>query len=462
MIIRFCNHQQVCVKIRTTRTITNSNLTFPEMFNMRPVYRLLAVFILTNFSLVASAENWPGWRGPRGDGSSTSKSLPMEWDAATGKNILWKTPLPGTGHASPVIWGDHVFIATCDTELHSRQLLALDRNSGKILWNREVLKSRLEKKHSLNSFASSTPATDGKLIYVTFFEAEDREIAAPNVGGARNIYPGKMIAAAYDFQGNLKWLVKPGDFISAHGFNTCPVLHNDLVILNGDHDGKSYIMALNKDTGETVWKTERKYGIRSYATPLLRTIDGQQHLVVSGSKRVVSLNPNTGKVRWIIEGPTEQFVASMVFDGSLFFVCAGFPTYHVMGIDPRGSGDVSDSHVKWHVTNVRCYVPSPVVVNNFLMVADDRGTANCFSTKDGTRLWQDRLGNHFSASLLTANGLAYLLADDGTMKIVKPGPVLEVVAENKLAEFCYASPAIAHDQLFIRGENHLFCIGKRK
>ncbi|MEC7567263.1 MAG: PQQ-binding-like beta-propeller repeat protein [Planctomycetota bacterium] len=429
---------------------------------MCPVYRLFSVILITCVPLAASAENWPGWRGPRGDGSSTSQSLPMQWDAATGKNILWKTALPGTGHASPIIWDDHVFIATCNVELQSRQLIALDRKTGKILWNREVLKSRLEKKHSLNSFASSTPATDGKQVYVTFFEAEDREIPAPNVGSTRQIYPGKMVAAAYDFKGNLQWLVKPGEFISAHGFSTCPVLYKDLVILNGDHDGKSYILALNNQTGETVWKTERKHGIRSYATPILRTIDGQQHLVVSGSKRVVSLNPDTGQVRWIVEGPTEQFVASMVFDGSLFFVCAGFPTYHVMGIDPRGSGDVSESHVKWHVTNVRCYVPSPVVIDNFLLVADDRGTANCFHTKDGTRLWQDRLGNHFSASLLKANGLAYFLADDGTMKIVKPGTTLQVLAENRLGEYCYASPSIAHDQLFIRGENHLFCIGHSK
>lgn len=450
------------VKWIPIETLTNYHLTLHEIVIMRPIYRLLTVLLIPILTLVATAENWPGWRGPRGDGSSTSQSLPLEWDAATGKNILWKTPIPGTGHASPIIWEDHVFIATCNIQTQSRQLIAIDRKSGKVLWNREVLKSRLEKKHSLNSFASSTPATDGKLIYVTFFEAEDREIPAPNVGGARNIFPGKMVAAAYDFEGNLKWLVKPGDFISAHGFSTCPVLYKNLVILNGDHDGQSYIIALNNKTGKTVWKTERKYGIRSYATPLLRNIDGEQHLVVSGSKRVVSLDPDTGQVRWIVEGPTEQFVASMVFDGSLFFVCAGFPTYHVMGIDPRGSGDVSDSHVKWHVTNVRCYVPSPVVIDDFLLVADDRGTANCFHTKDGTRLWQDRLGNHFSASLLKANGLAYLLADDGTMKVVKPGPVLQVVAENRLEEYCYASPAIAHDQLFIRGENHLFCIGKAK
>ena len=162
----------------------------------------------------------------------------------------------------------------------------------------------------------------------------------------------------------------------------------------------------------------------------------------------------------VVEGPTEQFVASMVYDGELFYMCAGFPTYHVMGIDPRGQGDVTESHVRWHSKEVRCYVPSPVVIGDYLIVADDRGTANCYSTKDGARQWLNRLGNHFSASLLQANGLAYLFADDGMTKIIKPGKELEVVAENPLHEYIYASPAIANNRLFIRGEKHLYCIGK--
>ena len=131
-----------------------------------------------------------------------------------------------------------------------------------------------------------------------------------------------------------------------------------------------------------------------------------------------------------------------------------------MGIDPRGKGDVTESHVRWHSKEVRCYVPSPVVIGDYLIVADDRGTANCYSTKDGTRLWLDRLGNHFSASLLHANGLAFLIADNGTTKIVKPGSELEVIAENSLNEHVYASPALANNRLYIRGEKHLYCIGK--
>ena len=421
---------------------------------------LLALFITALIFTPTHAENWPGWRGPRGDGSSNSQSPPLQWNAETGDGIVWKTEIPGIGHASPIIWEDHAFIVTCDLDAQMRQLIALDAKKGDILWKRDVINAKLEKKHALNSFASGTPATDGKLVYVTFFEAGDQEIIAPNVGSERKIFPGKMVVAAYDYEGNQKWIVKPGEFISAHGYSSCPVLYKDLVIVNGDHDGDSYILAINKNTGETVWKTKRSYGIRSYCTPLIREIDGRTQMVFSGSKHIISLNPENGNVHWVVEGPTEQFVASMVYDGELFYMCAGFPTYHVMGIDPRGKGDVTESHVRWHSKEVRCYVPSPVVIGDYLIVADDRGTANCYSTKDGTRLWLDRLGNHFSASLLQANGLAYLIADNGLTKIVKPGKELEIVAENPLNEYVYASPALANNRLFIRGEKHLFCIGK--
>ncbi|MEO8496954.1 MAG: PQQ-binding-like beta-propeller repeat protein, partial [Planctomycetota bacterium] len=159
-----------------------------------------------------------------------------------------------------------------------------------------------------------------------------------------------------------------------------------------------------------------------------------------------------------IDGPTEQFVASMVFDGNLFFMSAGFPDHHVMGIRPDGTGIVTDTHVAWHQTSAKCYVPSPVVLDGYLIVADDRGTANCFDASTGEPLWKERLGTHFSASLIHANGLVYLIADDGITSIVRPGSKLDVIAENPLGEASYASPAVSDGQLFIRGERNLYCI----
>jgi outer membrane protein assembly factor BamB len=423
---------------------------------------LAIVAVLCLLTSSASAENWPGWRGPRGDGTSLEKNVPITWNGTTGENVAWKVELPGEGHASPTIFGNRIFVVTCLPEEKERALISLDRRTGKQLWKKTVVTSPLESKHTLNSFASSTPTTDGEHVYVAFLQVGTRKVPAPNTGNSRPITPGEMVVAAYDFEGNRKWMVKPGSFVSAHGFCSCPVIFEDLVIVNGDHDGESYVVALNRDTGKTVWKTPRRHKTRSYVTPLIREINGKQQMVFSGSKCIVSLDPRTGKMLWNVEGPTEQYVASMVYDNEKFYMAAGFPTHHVMAVRPNGVGDVTKTHVAWHTKEVKCYVPSPVLVDNYLIVADDRGTANCFETTKGERIWQGRMGSHFSASLVTAGGLVYFQADDGKTKVVKPGKDMEIVSENELGERSYASPAISDGQFFIRGEKHLFCIGATK
>jgi hypothetical protein len=297
---------------------------------------------------------------------------------------------------------------------------------------------------------------------VAFQEVDGQTEPSRNTSTPRPVTIGRMVVAAYDFQGNQRWLVRPGDFTSVHGFCSSPVLYEDKVILNGDHDGDSYIVALKKATGETAWKRPREHKTRSYVPPLIRETSGRTQMVFSGSLCVVSLDPNDGSRHWKIDGPTEQYVASMVYDGKLFYLAAGFPTFHVMGIRPDGEGNVTDSHVAWHVTDAKCYVPSPVVIDGYLFVADDRGTANCFEAATGERIWQERLGNHFSASLVTAKGLVFFLADDGTMTIVRPARTLEVVEINELAEECRASPAIAQGRIYLRGDKHLYCIRARE
>ena len=426
-----------------------------------PRFRVVANLVIALFVsgvVVAHGENWPGWRGPRGDGTSVDTEFPLEWDGASGKNIAWKVETPGVGHASPIVWGDRLFLVACLEEEEERILICFDSRTGKGLWQRTVLESPLETKNKLNSHASSTPATDGELVFVAFQEVDGTMVESRNTSRPRPITAGRMVVAAYDFAGNQRWLVKPGEFASCHGFCSSPILYGDKVIVNGDHDGDSYIVALDKATGETVWKRPREHKTRSYTPPLIREVDGRTQMVFSGSHCVVSLDPGDGSRHWKIDGPTEQYVASMVYDGKLFFMAAGFPTYHVLGIRPDGKGNVTDSHVAWHVTNVRCYVPSPVLAGDYLFVADDRGTANCFDTATGERLWQERLGNHFSASLIAAQGLVFFLADDGTMTLVRPSAELDVVRKNELGEECRASPAISDGRLYLRGMENLYCI----
>ena len=410
---------------------------------------LLTIGLLAAVSV--RAENWPCWRGPRGDGTSVEKQVPVRWDGAAGENIVWKTPLPGRGHSSPIVWGDQLFLVSCVEENQARVLLSVDRNSGRILWQRPVINAPLEKRHNLNSHASGTPATDGQLVYVTFLEAD--------FGSNKEVTPGNMVVAAYDFDGKQRWLVRPGRFSSVHGYCSSPIIFEDLVIVNGDHDGDAYIVALDRATGQIRWKTPRENKTRSYCTPIIREIDGRTQMIFSGSLCVVSMDPRDGSRHWIIDGPTEQFVASLVYNGKLLFLTAGFPEHHILAIQPDGRGNVTNSHVVWRTTKGCSYVPSPIVSGEYFLVAADNGIASCFVADTGERVWMERLGNHYSASLIEANGLVYFLADDGEMKIVRPGRQLEVVAVNQLGEYCYASPAVSEGKLFLRGEKHLYCIG---
>src|SRR5436190_4202562 len=400
--------------------------------------RLLPAFFLLLLSApLFAADNWPMWRGPMGDGSSTEKNIPTKWNFKTGENIAWKVEIPGSGHSSPIVWGDRVFVVSClggaDDKMpdqktrHDRVLISLDRKTGKTIWQQSVVESPLEKKHGLNSFASGTPATDGKLVYVTFLAADGQ------VDGSRT--PGDMIVAAYDFDGNQKWLVKPGRFASDHGFCSSPVLFEDKVIVNGDHDGNGYLVALDKATGKQIWKTDRPNKTRSYVTPIIRDVAGRTQLMMSGSKSVASYDPRTGKEQWYMDGPTEQFVASPVFDGELLYLTAGFPEYHILAIKPTGSGHLTDDAIAWRTNKSPSYVPSPILCGEHFLIVSDDGVASCYHAKSGELLWTGRIGGkHFSASLVTAGGLVDFLADEGTTKVIRPSAKLDVVADNDLGE----------------------------
>ncbi len=411
----------------------------------------------------AVAENWPAWRGPRGDGSSLEKNFPDHWNGPRGENIAWKVEIPGQGHASPIVWDDRIFVVTCREDSQERLLLCLDRASGRILWQQIVLRAALERKNPLNSYASSTPASDGKLVYVTFFESDP---AAPaNTAGAKYAKqpasPGWMVVAAYDFDGKRRWLVRPGAFNSPHGFCSPPLVFEDLVIVNGDHDGDAYLVALKRATGETVWKVPRTHRIRSYCPPLVRQIDGRTQMVLAGAECVASYDPRNGKQHWVIEGPTEQYVASLVYNGKLFFMTAGFPTFHILAIRPDGQGDVTKTHVVWQTTKGCAYVPSPILSgdNRHLLVVSDGGMASCFEAQTGERYWMERIGPHFSASPIQADGRVFFVSDRGVTTIIRPGPKFSVESKNELGEDCYASPAVSHGRIYIRGEKNVYCIG---
>ena len=277
----------------------------------------------------------------------------------------------------------------------------------------------------------------------------------------------KVIVAAYDFDGNEVWRKSPGDFQSAHGFGIPPILYKDLVIINCDQDAEkhtkpAYIVALNKATGEEKWRIDRPNRIRSYTPPFIAEAGGKMQMVLTGCKTVASYDPDTGKPIWNIEGPTEQFVASMILHKGHFYLTAGFPTFHVMCIKPDGTGDITNTHVVWHENKGAGYVPSPIAHGNNIFLVKDDGFASCRDDMTGKLHWLERLGKHFHSSPVEADGHLYFTEDAGITHVLKAGTTFEEIAKNPLGEDCFSSPAFSRGQIFIRGAKNLFCIGKEK
>jgi outer membrane protein assembly factor BamB len=394
-----------------------------------------------------TAEDWPGWRGPRSDGTVSDTGYPLTWGPT--EHVKWKLALPGAGHSSPVVSKGKVFVSGCVEADRARVLYCADRKTGQLLWQKTVIVADLEKKHGENSWASSTPAADGERVYVTFLDAP------------------RLRVYCFDYDGKLLWEKNPGVFHSMHGFCSPPVVYKDLVIVNADQDAppgqKAYIVAFDKRTGEEKWRIDRPNKLRSYCPPVVVNAAGKTQMVLTGSKCVASYEPDTGKQFWIVDGPTEQFVSSMVLHDGVLLLTAGFPENWVMAIKPDGSGNVTRTHVLWSKKGEGGYVPSPVAFAGKLFLVDDHGVASCWDVKTGKQYWKERLsGKGHHASSVAADGRIYLTADDGTTFVLKAGDEFEILAQNPLGERVFASPAFSDGDIFLRGTKHLWCIGEKK
>ena len=393
--------------------------------------------------LALEAEDWPIWRGPRRDGTSLEKNIPVTWSAT--ENVVWRTALPGRGHASPIVSKGRIFTVAADDATRTRLLLCLDRATGRLLWQRTVVEAPPEHIHKENSLASSTPASDGERVFCTFLAGE------------------KVVVAAYDFDGQANCGAKSrASSRASDGFCSTPIPYQDKVIVNCDHDGDGYIVALARADGRELWRIDRPNKKRSYCTPFICDAAGRTQMVLSGTKCVTSYDPDNGELRWIIDGPTQQFVASMVWSerAQLFFMTAGFPEFHILAIRPDGTGNVTGSHIAWRTKEGAAYVPSPIIEGDWFLVCSEQGVAYCYEAKTGRMAWRERFGRQH-ASLVSASGLIYFLNDKGTCRVVRAGEKFDLVATNELGEDTYASPALSDGQIFLRGEKSLFCIGKK-
>ena len=446
---------------------------------MKPVIRtgtslaigLLSAVMFLNSTVVSSATpNWPQWRGPGGLGISTEKNLPAEWSAT--KNIKWKTAIAGLGHSSPVVWGNRLFLTTAiegpvvpgakavkhmdgDKEfLHpdsigadhkqSFKVICLNAATGKILWEQTAFEGApYDNRHRKSSFASSTPATDGKLVYAFF--------------GTEGLY-------AYDMNGKLAWKADLGKLGTVGmGTGTSPILHENLVIMQCDEENgaASFIVALDKKTGKEVWRTPRKVQV-SWATPILVPTGKRAELITSGSETVIAYDPATGKELWRHKGVESNAIPSPVANNELVFISAGFPAKIVMAIRLGASGDLKDS-VAWQYAKGTAYVPSPILYGDYLYLTTDRGILTCLDAKTGEVKYEGGripIPASFTASPVAFEGKILLTSEDGDTFIVKAGPQHEILGTNSVGEPVYASPAVADGKIFIRGEKNIYCIGK--
>jgi hypothetical protein len=406
-----------------------------------PCLLLAASLLLAGLTPRVSAENWPAWRGPRGDGTSLETSAPTEWNAT--RNVAWKTVIPGAGHSSPIVWEDRVFTATAMPENKERALLCLDRRTGQILWRKAVLTADLENKSGENSFASCTPATDGERVYVAFLDIK------------------QVVVAAFDLSGKQLWLVRPGEFQNDHGFSSSPVLYQDKVILAAQGKQGNFLVALSRVDGHTLWKNALDNPSNSFGQPLARLLAGRPQVILYGDKAVTSFNPQDGARLWFVESPSTDFVITPVFNeqAGLLLSTSSWPKKELQAIKPDGQGDVTQTKIVWKNAPGAPYVPSPIAIDRFFLTVSEAGNEiYCFEAATGQVLWHEPFG-HCHASPVCAGGLVYFLNDKGVTQVIRPGDKYELVASNDLGEKCYASPAVSRGQIFLRGFTNLYCIG---
>ncbi len=403
---------------------------------------VLLVSLIIDFTTIAKAESWPCWRGPRGDGTCIEQNVPANWDVA---GAIWKTEVPGQGHASAIVWGNRVCTATAVPASKERMLICLDRASGKILWQQTVVQGPLEAINKENSHASGTPATDGERVYVAFRVGDEIVVAAHDLASGKQL-----------------WLVRPGTHTGEWGFSNEVVLFRDMVILDGDSKGDSFLVALSRENGKTRWRISRSHQGISYSAPLIREIAGRTQLIQCGDRCVTSFDPETGKQLWTVDGPSQEFVATPTYSEKtgLVFISSSWPKQVVFAIRPDGNGDVTKTHVVWSDSKGAPYVPSLLVAGDYLLSVNNGGTAFCYEAATGKVLWQQKLGRHHASPVLV-NGLVFFINDDGRINVIKPGATFERVATYELGEPCYASPAISDGQVFLRGFKHIFCVGQK-
>ena len=394
-------------------------------------------------SLPVASGDWPWWRGPQANGIAESgQSPPLEW--SKDQNVVWKAPIPGRGHSSPIVVGDRVIITTAEEDFELQSVLCFDHKTGAEKWRTPVHKGGLDRKgNKKTSQASSTVACDGQRLIVNFL----------NGGG--------VVTTALDLDGKQIWQKKVSEFATHQGFGSSPMLYGPHAFITTDSRGGGVVAALDRASGDIVWQQKRPEKA-NYASAVVLNAAGHDQLLVQGCDLVSSFDPATGKKLWEIEGATTECVTTLVTDGERVFASGGYPRKHVQAVLADGSGKTA-----WE-SNIQVYVPSMIVHEGHLYASQDAGVASCWKCDTGEELWKERLGGTFTASLVLVGENLFATNESGQTFIFKANPAkFELVSENKLGDEVYATPAICGSRIYHRvvervgdkRQEMLYCLG---
>ena len=427
-----------------------------------------------------AAANWPSFRGPNASGVAEGQNLPDTWNAKTGENILWRTSIPGLAHSSPIVWGNRVYVtsavssdpkatfrpglygdgdASKDRSTHKWTIYALDKNTGKVVWERVAFEGEpREKRHIKATYANSTPATDGRIVVAWF--------------GSQGVY-------AYDVKGKFLWKVDLGRIdLGAYdvptfewGSASSPIIWKDLVILQCDTQTDSFIVALNANTGETVWKTDRDE-LPSWGTPTVATTSKGEELIANASNYIRGYDPRTGKELWRLGKSSKITAPTPIFADDILVVASGRgPERPIFVVKAGARGDLtlpdgkttSDSII-WSRTGRGSYMPTPLIYKGLLYVLANNGTFDAYNLKTGDEVYRQRLplvGNGFSASPVAADGKIYLSNEDGEILVVAAGEKFAHLGTNSMGELLMATPALSEGVMYVRTAQSVFAVGRK-
>jgi outer membrane protein assembly factor BamB len=427
----------------------------------------------------ATKSNWPSFRGPQASGVADGQNLPDRWDGVRSENIRWKTGIPGLAHSSPVIWGDRLYVTTAissqgdatfkhglygegdaskDLSVHRWKVYSLDKRSGKIVWERTAYEGvPREKRHMKSTYANSTPATDGSHIVALF--------------GSQGLY-------CYDTAGKLLWqrdlgILDLGAYDAPQyewGTASSPIIYKNRVIVQCDTQKEDFLLAVDIQSGATVWKAERD-DLPSWGTPTIYPGAKRVELVTNASNFIRGYDPESGKELWRLGGSSKITAPTPVFFDDLIVVASGRrPEAPIFVIRAGASGDItlgkeqtSSDRIAWSRQQRGPYMPTPLIYGGYLYVLANQGIFDCYELRTGKEIYRQRLnhqGGGFSASPVAADGRVYLSSEDGDMFVVKAGKDFELLATNPMGERLMATPALSGGRMFVRAEHTIYAIGR--